>query len=68
VALIGLGCACGGLLGGCAQHITTPLPDLIRPDPAAMKTPAQQKEAIDELTRKRTEEEAKAIKDIQSRR
>jgi hypothetical protein len=62
-------CFLAGLaIGGCAQSSSTVLPDLKRSDTKDMLTPAQQQQAIAELARKKAEQEAKALKDIQSTR
>jgi hypothetical protein len=65
VALIALAAAS---VGGCAQDITTALPDLKRPDADSLLTPAQQQKAIDDLTRKRADEQASAVKQIERSR
>jgi hypothetical protein len=46
----------------------TPLPDLKPANAAVLLTPAQQKQAIADLARKKTEQEAQAMKDIQATR
>jgi hypothetical protein len=56
------------VLAGCAQSISTPLPDLNRPEADGMLMPAQQKKAIEELAQKRAEAEAQAIKQIEQTR
>lgn len=56
------------MLAGCAQSISTPLPDLKRPEADGMLVPAQQKKAIEDLAQKRTEAEAQAVKQIEQTR
>jgi hypothetical protein len=55
-------------LSGCAQTNLTPLPDLTPANAPKAPTPAQQQQAIQELTAKKAEQEAKALKEIQSSR
>lgn len=56
------------LLGGCTQTISTPLPDLKRSDTGGILAPAQQQKAIDDLTKKKAEAEAQAVKQIEAKR
>ena len=56
------------VISGCASTNTTPLPDLKRPDADSLLTPAQQQKAIQDLARKKAEEEASALKKIQQSR
>ena len=55
-------------MAGCAQNISTPLPDLKRTSTDGMLIPAQQKQAMEEMTRKKVEEEAQAVKQIEKSR
>ena len=55
-------------LSGCAQTISTPLPDLRRPEADGMLVPAQQKQAIEELAQKKAAAEAQAVKQIERER
>ena len=55
-------------LAGCTQSISTPLPDLTRPQADGMLVAAQQKKAIEELAQKRAETEAQAVKQIEKSR
>ncbi len=66
-AFLLLVCAAAAL-SGCAQTITTPLPDLRRPEADGMLVPAQQKQAIEELAQKKAAAEAQAVKQIESGR
>ncbi len=52
-------------VSGCAQTISTPLPDLRRPEADGMLVPAQQKQAIEELAQKKAAAEAQAVKQIE---
>jgi hypothetical protein len=52
----------------CAASSTTPLPELKRPEADRLLTPAQQQQAIQDLARKKTDEEAAAMKKIQQSR
>ena len=56
------------VMAGCAQNISTPLPDLKRTSTDGMLIPAQQKQAMEEMTRKKVEEEAQAVKQIEKSR
>jgi hypothetical protein len=54
---------------GCAQQQSSvPFPDLTRTSVDGMLTPAQQQAQIAEIARKKAEEEAKALKQIQGSR
>ena len=55
-------------LTGCTQSISTPLPDLKRPEADGMLVAAQQKKAIEEMAQKRAEAEAQAVKQIEQSR
>ena len=55
-------------LAGCAQNISTPLPDLKRTSTDGMLILAQQKQAMEEMARKKAEEEAQAVKQIEKSR
>ena len=55
-------------LTACTQSISTPLPDLKRPEADGMLVAAQQKKAIEEMAQKRAEAEAQAVKQIEQSR
>jgi hypothetical protein len=51
-----------GLLGGCADALPSmQMPDLIR-DPRKLMSPEEQKEAIDDLSKKKAAQEAEAAR------
>ncbi len=54
------------LLAACAQSLAPPLPDLTRTSSDSMMTPAQQQKAIQDLSAKKSTEEAEALKKIES--
>jgi hypothetical protein len=57
------------VLNGCASGANPPpLPDLKRAEVDGMLTPAQQQQAIAEIARKKAEEDAKALKQIEKTR
>jgi predicted small lipoprotein YifL len=55
-------------LSGCASPNPTQLPDLQQPAADGMLKPDQQQKAIDDLARKKAEEQAKAVRQIERQR
>lgn len=60
--------ALAAILCGCAQTIETQLPDLKRPAADGMLQPADQKKAIEDMQRAKTEQQQQAIKTIEGSR
>lgn len=54
------------VLSACAQSLAPPLPDLTRTSADSLLTPAQQQKAIQDLSAKKSAEEADAAKKIES--
>ncbi len=61
-------CALSLTLAACTQSSTTQLPELKRTEADGMLTPAQQQQAIADLARKKSAEEAAAVKQIEKSR
>ena len=55
-------------LSGCVPSSSTPLPDLKPVAADSMLKPAQQQQAIQDLARKKADEEAQAVKQIEKQR
>lgn len=55
-------------LGACAASSTTPLPELAPAAAGSMLPPAQQQKAIEDLAKKKAEQEQLAVKKIEQTR